>query len=88
MSVYIDNFYETSAGQYGRMKMSHMIADNKKELLMMVDKIGVNRKWIQKEGTTHEHFDVCIAKRAQAIKMGAIPISFMELGRKLNMRHA
>lgn len=86
MAVYVDNFYETGAGQYGRMKMSHMIADSKKELLNMADKIGVNRKWIQKEGTTHEHFDICKAKRDLAIKkFGAVSISFMELGRKINL---
>jgi len=55
MAVYVDNFYQTGAGNFGRMKMSHMIADSTDELLQMVDNIGVNRKWIQKAGTTHEH---------------------------------
>lgn len=47
MAVYVDNFN----APYGRMTMCHMIADTTDELLEMVDSIGVNRKWIQYEGT-------------------------------------
>lgn len=82
MAVYIDNFYVTGAGKFGRMKMSHMIADNREELYAMVDKIKVQRKWIQDFGTTREHFDVCMEKRVLAIKHGAIPIGFRELSEK------
>lgn len=71
MAVYIDNF-EVS---FGRMIMSHMIADTKEELLSMVDKIGVQRKWIQKEGTCYEHFDICLSKKKLAIAHGAIELS-------------
>ena len=63
MAVYIDSFN----APYGRMLMCHMIADTKEELLEMADKIGVQRKWIQKEGTHHEHFDVCLSKKKKAI---------------------
>lgn len=86
MAVYIDNFHETGAGDYRRMKMSHMIADSTDELLQMADKIGVNRRWIQHAGTSHEHFDVCKSHRMKAIKFGAIPITWMELGRKVAAR--
>jgi len=78
MAVYVDNFYETGAGNFGRMKMSHMIADSTEELLQMVDKIGVQRKWIQYPGKPNEHFDICMGKRVKAIKCGAIPINFRE----------
>jgi hypothetical protein len=40
----------------------------------MVDRIGVRRRWIQKEGTVYEHFDICLSKRALAIKAGAVEI--------------
>lgn len=46
MAVYIDNFYITGAGNFGRMKMSHMVADTTEELLEMVDKLGMKRQWI------------------------------------------
>lgn len=47
MSVYIDSYN----AKFGRMIMCHMMADSLEELYEMVDKIGVNRKWIQKIGT-------------------------------------
>lgn len=64
--------------KFGRMIMCHMIADTKKELFEMVDKIGVNRKWCH-NGT---HFDICLSKKKLAIKNGAIEISVIELAKK------
>lgn len=63
--------------------MCHMVADTREELLAMVDKIGVARKWIQKRGTPDEHFDICKAKRALAVKAGAIEITWHELGQRM-----
>jgi len=76
--VYVDNMYETGIGNYGRMKMSHMVADTTAELLDMVDKIGVDRKWIQHPGTANEHFDIAMSKRKMAVEYGAIEINFRE----------
>lgn len=49
----------------------------------MVDKIGLPRKWIQHAGTHREHFDICLSKRAAAIRNGAIPISQRQLAQKI-----
>lgn len=75
MTVYVDG----QRNNYGRMKMCHMVADTKEELLEMVDKIGVNRKWIQKENTPYEHFDISLGKRKLAIENGAVAVSSKEL---------
>jgi hypothetical protein len=77
VSVYVDNW----RADFGRMKMSHMMADSTEELLVMADKIGVPRKWIQKPGTRWEHFDVCASKRELAIRAGALEVSAMDLAR-------
>jgi len=82
MSVYVDD----QTAPYGSLIMCHMIADSTKELLAMVDRIGVQRKWIQDAGTYREHFDVCQSKRALAVRSGAIPIGRMQFGRKLRDR--
>ena len=74
--VYVDNM----RAKYGRMIMCHMIADTKEELLEMADKIGVQRKWIQSEGSEYEHFDVCLSARAKAVALGAKEITWRELG--------
>ncbi len=71
MSVYVDN----QRAAFGRMKMSHLMADTTEELLAMVDRIGVQRKWIQAAGTPREHFDIAAVKRELAIVHGAIPVS-------------
>ena len=76
MSVYVDDM----EADFGRMKMCHMIADSTEELLAMVDKIGVQRKWIQHPGTPREHFDICLAKKVLATQAGAIAITWRELG--------
>lgn len=69
--VYIDNYN----APFGKMLMCHMVADTTEELLEMVDTIGVQRKWIQYPGTYNEHFDICLAKKALALKAGAMEIS-------------
>ncbi|KVG33818.1 DUF4031 domain-containing protein [Burkholderia diffusa] len=78
MTVYVDDMYRYPVGQFGRMKMSHLIADTTDELLAMVQAIGVNPKWIQHAGTRDEHFDIAISKRAAAIAAGAIAITYRE----------
>lgn len=77
MTVYVDNMQAA----YGRMKMCHMIADTTEELLAMADRIGVQRKWLQKAGTAHEHFDIAMSKRRIAVAAGAVEITSMDLGR-------
>jgi len=77
--VYVDDM----KAPYKGMIMCHMIADTKKELLEMCDKIGVNRKWIQHEGTYQEHFDVCQAKRKLAVKNGAFEVTRRDLVKRI-----
>lgn len=88
MAVYVDDMYQYPIGQFGRMKMSHMIADTTEELLAMADRIGVARKWIQKPGTPGEHFDICMSRRAAAVEAGAIEVTMLELGRMTMERRA
>lgn len=73
--VYIDDFN----APFGNMVMCHMIADTADELLKMVDKIGVQRKWIQDAGTYQEHFDICLSKKKKAMAFGAKEITAREL---------
>lgn len=76
MAVFVDNM---RAG-YGRMIMCHMVADTRLELLAMADAISVARKWIQDYGTTREHFDISLAKRALAVAAGAQEVTVRQLG--------
>lgn len=86
MPVYVDDMHKVPMGRFGRMKMCHMIADTREELLAMADKIGIDRHWLQKAGTPHEHFDVSLAKRAEAVKAGAVEITMRELAMKTRVK--
>lgn len=79
MSVYVDDMYLYPMGQFGRMKMSHLMADTSEELLAMADTIGVARRWLQHPGTPGEHFDIAMTKREAAIRAGAIAVTITEL---------
>lgn len=79
MAVYVDDMYRYPVGQFGRMKMSHLVADTRGELFACVDAIGVRRGWIQHFETSGEHFDIAMSKRLAAVKWGAIPITYRQL---------
>ncbi|MGJ4855535.1 DUF4031 domain-containing protein [Labrys sp. La1] len=83
MSVYVDDMYRFPMGRFGRMKMSHMIADTEEELHAMADRIGVQRRWYQ-----GDHYDVSLEKRDRAVACGAIEISLREMALKRNPRLA
>lgn len=84
MAVYVDDMH---AG-YGRMVMCHMLADTDDELHTMADRIGVARRWHQKNGTPHSHYDICKAKRALAVEFGAVQIGRRELAEIIQRKRA
>jgi len=84
MTVYVDQMQ----APYGRMIMCHMVADTDEELHAMADRIGVARRWHQKRGTPHSHYDICKAKRARAVALGAVEIGRQELAEIIRRKRA
>lgn len=82
MPVYVDDMFRSELGKFGRMKMSHMMADSQDELLEMADQIGVSRRWLQNrgQGRHREHFDVSMSLRAKAVAAGAVEVTMRDLG--------
>ena len=79
MTVYVDDMHLSSMGEFGRMKMCHMLADSDAELHAMADDIGVQRKWHQKPPkASGSHYDIAMSKRAMAIKAGAVEITMQQ----------
>ena len=77
--IYVDDMYLYPMGAYGRMKMSHLIADTDAELHAMAARIGVARRWWQSpEKTSGSHYDIAMSMRALAIKAGAIEITLKQ----------
>jgi hypothetical protein len=69
VTVYVDDVEHP----YGNMLMCHLWSDSLEELFAMVDRIGVQRKWLQKPPkASWVHFDIAKAKKALAIKAGAV----------------
>jgi hypothetical protein len=56
------------------MLMCHMLADTSAELHAMADRIGVKRKWFQRDAPT-PHYDICQSKRALAVAAGAVEVT-------------
>lgn len=79
MTVYVDNM----RAPYGRMLMCHMIADADDELHAMAACVGIARRWFQ-----GDHYDICLAKRALAIKAGAVEVTMRQLGCMVIRRRA
>lgn len=69
LMVYVDN----SKHAYGRMIMCHMIADTPAELHLMADRIGVARRWFQRDASA-PHYDICRSKRGEAVALGAVEV--------------
>lgn len=84
MAVYVDDM----RAPFGKMTMCHMVADSPAELRAMADRIGVSRRWVQKPGTSHEHFDICLSKRALAVQAGAIELTQRDLAARLSGRRS
>lgn len=73
MSVYVDDMFKYAMGRYGRMRMSHMIADTEQELHAMARRISVARKWYQ-----GDHYDIAMSKRVLAVQHGAVEITLRQ----------
>lgn len=78
MSVYVDN----ARIPYGRMLMSHMVADTLDELHAMAAALGLRRAWFQNK-VRWPHYDVCAATRERALKLGAVPVTGRQLIERL-----
>lgn len=79
MAVYVDDMYRSVMGTYRGMRMSHMIADTRAELLSMSDQIGLSRRWLQADDQPDEHFDISLSKRQLAVAAGAVEITMRQL---------
>jgi hypothetical protein len=73
MTVYVDD----ARLPYGRMLMCHMVADGADELHAMADRLSIARRHFHRG-----HYNICQAKRAKALALGATEISKRDAARK------
>lgn len=87
MAVYVDNaFIQADVLSIYSSRWCHMTADTTEELKAFAKKIGLRASWIQNEGTNIEHFDLTEGKRRQAVKAGALEITWRETAIQLSCR--
>ncbi|MCS4231187.1 MAG: DUF4031 domain-containing protein [Stenotrophomonas chelatiphaga] len=70
MTVYVDDAVQAWRGQ----RWAHLMADTLAELHAMAAQLGIPRRAFQNK-SSGAHYDVTVALRAQAIVLGAQPIS-------------
>lgn len=89
MTIFVDDF--RCPARVGRLnaRWSHLICgpfDDPAELHEFAARIGIKRSWYQgppRHPWPRSHYDVTDSKRDEAIKAGAVPITFSELGRQV-----
>jgi len=76
VTVYVDNMRRPA--RVGRLnaRWSHLLADTPAELAEFAARMGLNPQWIQHAGTPREHYDLTDARRAEAIRLGAVEITY------------
>lgn len=79
MVVYVDDFRMQSTVGRINSRWSHLSADTKEELHDFARQLGLKESWFQDKGDHRWHYDVTDGKRTHAIKLGAIPITAMEM---------
>lgn len=81
MTVYVDDMRRRV--RVGRIvgRWSHLVADHPAELAAFAARLGLDPAWLQDAGQPTEHYDVTDAKRAEALALGAVPMSYLrEMG--------
>lgn len=77
----------TRTYRYGRMIMSHVIAESLEELHDMAAKLGVARIHFQ-DKPGRPHYDICQANVHKALDLGAVRIDDREIIRICNKHYS
>lgn len=81
MTIYVDDMRLVARVGPIDGVWSHLLSDlpgeeGTRELLTFAASIGIETRWLQKPGTSHEHFDVTEPTRQRALTAGATPIGY------------
>lgn len=85
MTVYVDDMRLTA--RVGRItaRWSHLWADDEDELHTFAARLGLRCAWFQRDEPRRDgsldpfwHYDVTDTKRQQAIRLGAVPVGWLD----------
>lgn len=100
MTVYVDDAMIDAAVGRLTSRWSHLIADDPDELHDFANRLGLRRAWFQDPTRTGHprarlgsraaenwHYDLTAGKRAQAIRLGAVPVTWRHIVAIINRRY-
>ncbi len=88
MAVYLDDWRQPARLGPVDDRWSHLVADTDEELHAFAALLGMRREWFQhKEGRPHQaHYDVPDRARQRALDLGAVPVTWRQVGRMMRQR--
>ena len=88
MAVYLDDWRQPARLGPVEDRWSHLVADSDDELHAFAARLGMRREWFQhKEGRPHQaHYDVPERARSEALALGAVPVTWRQVGRMMRER--
>lgn len=86
MAVYVDDMRKPVRLNRRTANWSHLYADTSQELHDFAAELGLRAVWLQYAGTWKEHYDVTDTTRKEAIKKGAIAVTYRETARYMQER--
>jgi Protein of unknown function (DUF4031) len=83
LTVYVDDWRQQATVRDRADRWSHLLADDADELHAMAAALGIPRRGYQRHrrSAALNHYDVPEALRRQAIQLGAVPVTWREMGR-------
>lgn len=88
MAVYLDDWRQPARLGPVTDRWSHLVADSDAELHAFAARLGMRREWFQhKASRPHQaHYDVPERVRHHALALGAVPVTWRQVGRMLRRR--
>lgn len=87
MTVYVDTPAQYTFRPTERYsgRWCHITADDRAELHAFVERLGLKRAWFQDHPTLW-HYDLTVSKHVVALRLGAVAVGRMEMGRLMRKR--
>lgn len=88
MTVYLDDWRQPASLGPVTDRWSHLVADSDAELHAFAALLGMRREWFQhKPSRPHQaHYDLPERARGDALALGAVPVTWRQLGRMIRAR--
>ncbi len=88
MTVYLDDWRQPARLGPVADRWSHLVADTDAELHAFAARLGMRREWFQhKPARPHQaHYDLPERARGEALALGAVSVTWRQLGRMLRDR--